>query len=99
MTKPVHKTRAFCLTMTPIESIYEIESNLRDLKPYLHSRDIFVVRKARIKYKQLVDRFFREHGRMVDPERCAVCLNDDDYFLRLLESTRERYYTDGEYSP
>jgi len=47
--------------MTPIESIYEIEAALTDLQKYLHSKDRIVFKKAQIKYKQLVDRFFREH--------------------------------------
>jgi len=85
--------------MTPIESIYEIESNLHDLQPYLHSKDGWVAKRARGKYEQLVDRFFKEHGRVTDPEQRSICLHDENYFLKLMESTRETYYSDNEGSP
>ena len=85
--------------MTPRESIYEIEADLHDLQPYLHSHRALVSKRAQGKYKQLVDRYFREHGRMVNPERRSDCLDDDKYFFNLLESTRKSYYSDSECSP
>ena len=85
--------------MTSIESIYEIEADLHDLQPYLHSKSTLVSKRAQGKYEQLVDRFFREHGRLVSPEQRSACLHDDEYFLSLLESTRKSYYFDSECSP
>ena len=85
--------------MTTIESIYEIESDLHDLQPYLHSKSTWVAKRARDKYEQLVDRFFREHGRILDPEQISLCLHDDKSFLSLMELTRNSYYYDSEYSP
>jgi hypothetical protein len=80
--------------MTPIESIFEIEADLQDLQPYLHSKSGWVAKRAQDKYEQLVDRFFREHGRLVDPEQRSNCLRGDKYFLSLMESTRKSYYSD-----
>lgn len=85
--------------MTSIESIYEIEADLHDLQPYLHSKSALVSKRAQGEYKQLVDRYFREHGRMVNPEQRSECLHDDKYFFNLLESTRKSYYSDSECSP
>jgi hypothetical protein len=85
--------------MTAIESIYEIEADLHDLQPYLNSKSPWAAKRARGKYERLVDRFFREHGRVTDPEQRSACLHDDKYFLSLLESTRESYYSDHECSP
>jgi hypothetical protein len=82
--------------MTAIESIYEIDADLRALQPYLNSKSTWAVKKARDKYEQLVDRFFREHSRLVNPEERNNCLRDDKYFLNLMESTRNSYYFDGE---
>ena len=62
--------------MTPIESIYEIEAALSDLQKYLHSKDRIVFKKAQIKYKQIVDRFFREHVKYVKSEQRNNCLDD-----------------------
>lgn len=77
--------------MTPIESIYEIEEALSDLQKYLHSKDRIVFKKAQIKYKQLVDRFFREHVRFVKLKQRINCLDNVDYFIGLMESVKERY--------
>lgn len=77
--------------MTPIESIYEIEEAVSDLQKYLHSKDKIVFRKARIKYEQLVDRFFREHAKYVKPEQRNDCLDDVAYFMGLMESVKEHY--------
>jgi len=77
--------------MTPIESIYEIEEALSDLQKYLHSNDKIVFKKAQIKYKQLVDRFFREHVKYVKSEQRKDCLDDVDYFIGLIDSIKERY--------
>jgi hypothetical protein len=85
--------------MTPIESIYEIEADLHELQPYLHSKNASVAKKVSIKYEQLIDRFFREHGRLVNPEERSNCLRDHAYFLRLMESTRKGYYSDPVDSP
>lgn len=84
--------------MTSIESIYEIEVDLHDLQPYLHSKSAWVARRAQGKYEQLVDKYYREHGRIVNPEKRSACLHDDTYFLSLLESTRQSYYFDSECS-
>jgi hypothetical protein len=82
--------------MTRIESIYETESKLVDLQTYLHSRDVLVVRKARKKYEQLADMFFREHVSVVDSEQRYHCLHDDASFATLMKSTTEAYYSDSE---
>lgn len=80
--------------MTPIESIFEIKSSFLDLERYLNSKDVLVARKARKKYGQLVDRFFREHGRLVNLEQHRECLNDHGLFLKLLVSVEAKYYCD-----
>jgi hypothetical protein len=85
--------------MTAIESIYEIESKLSDLQPHLHSRDGIVARKARERYRQLVDRFFREHVSALDSEQRYSCLDNDAYFSTLMKSTVEAYYSGHEDSP
>jgi hypothetical protein len=46
--------------MTPIESIYEIQSAVLDLQLYLYSKDAVVSKRAQMKYEQWVDRFFRK---------------------------------------
>lgn len=46
--------------MTPIESLYEIKAAVLDLQRYLLSKDAVVSKRAQIKYKEWVDRFFRE---------------------------------------
>jgi 16S rRNA C1402 (ribose-2'-O) methylase RsmI len=85
--------------MTPIESIYEIEETLIDLRKYLHSKEILVTKKARKKYEKLVDRFFSENVSVVDSEQRYHCLHDDACFVTLMKSTTETYYSDNEYSP
>jgi len=80
--------------MTPIESIFEIRASLLDMLPYLNSKSAWVASRARGHYEQLVDRFFREHGRLVKPEQRSECLQDDDYFLRVMESVEGKYYCD-----
>ena len=85
--------------MTHIESIYEIEAKLHDLQSYLHAKNVWVAKTAQNKYEQLVDRFFSEHGCLVKPEKRSNCLHDYDYFLSLMESTREFYYSGHENSP
>jgi adenosine deaminase len=47
--------------MTPIESIYEIQSAVLDLQRYLNSKDKVVSYRAQERYEQSVDRFFREN--------------------------------------
>lgn len=81
--------------MTPIESIYEIESMYQGLREYLRSKDGNVGKKARKKYEQLVDRFIRENVNFVKPEERYACLHDYEYFLRLMASARDHYYTDN----
>jgi cupin superfamily acireductone dioxygenase involved in methionine salvage len=85
--------------MTPIESIYEIESKLFDFQPHLHSREVIVAREAMNKYEQLVDRFFKEHVSVLDSEQRYICLDNDTYFSTLMKSTIETYYSGHEYSP
>jgi hypothetical protein len=77
--------------MTPIESIYEIQSAVLDLQRYLQSKDKVVIVRARERYNRLVDRFFRENVNIVESEKRNTCLHDVDYFLKLLESTVEYY--------
>ena len=77
--------------MTPIESIYEIQSAVLDLQLYLYSKDAVVSYRAQDRYEQWVDRFFRENINVVEAEKHNICLHDFDYFLKLLESTIEYY--------
>jgi len=81
--------------MTPIESIYEIQSAVLDLQRYLQSKDKVVFYRAQERYEQWVDRFFRENVNVIEPEKRRslhiLCLHDFDYFLKLLESTVEYY--------
>lgn len=77
--------------MTPIESIYEIQSAVKDLQRYLNHKDVSVSYRAQERYEQWVERFFRENVNVVEPEKRNTCLNDVDYFLKLLESTIEYY--------
>jgi hypothetical protein len=77
--------------MTHIESIYEIKSAVLNLQRYLQSKDKVVSYRAQERYKEWVDRFFRENVNMVEPEKRNICLHDVDYFLKLLESTIEYY--------
>jgi len=53
-------------SMTPIESIYEIQSAVLDLQRY-SSKDAVVSKKVQIKYAELIDRFFRENVNFVEP--------------------------------
>ena len=82
--------------MTPIESIYEIQSAVNDLQRYLTDKSPVVLYKAQDRYEKLVDRFFRENVNVVEPEKRRslriLCLQDFDYFLKLLESTIEYYH-------
>ena len=81
--------------MTPIESIYEIQSAVLDLQQYLQSKDKVVSKRAQKKYEQWVDRFFRENINMVESEKRRnlriLCLQDVDCFLKLLKSTVDYY--------
>ena len=81
--------------MTPIESIYEIQFAVHDLQRYLQSRDKVVSYRAQERYEQWVDRFFLENINVVEPEKRRslriLCLQDFDYFLKLLELTVEYY--------
>ena len=81
--------------MTPIESIYEIQSDVLDLQQYLQSKDKVVSFRAQIKYEEWIDRFFRENINLLKPEKRRslriLCLQGFDYFIKLLESTVEHY--------
>ena len=77
--------------MTPIESIYEIQSAVLDLQRYLQSKDKVVSYRAQHWYAEWVNRFFRENVNVVEPEKCNICFHDLDYFIKLLESTVEYY--------
>ena len=77
--------------MTPIASIYEIQSAVLDLQRYRQSKDKVVFVRAQERYEQWVDRFFRENVNIIEPEKRNTCLHDVDYFLKLLESTIEYY--------
>jgi hypothetical protein len=57
------------ISMTPTESIYEIQSAILDLQRYLHSKDAVVSKRAQMKYEQWVDRFFRENKSFIKPEQ------------------------------
>ena len=78
--------------MTSLESIYEIKEAVLEIQKYLHSRDPVVLKKAKLKYMRLADRFLKENNQFVEPEQKSLCLNDADYFLSLLESVKEQYY-------
>ena len=77
--------------MTPIESIYEIKSALLALQRYLSSNE-FVSKRAQTKYVELVDRFFRENDKLVNPQQRQLCLHDPGYFLGLMDEAVEKYY-------
>ena len=77
--------------MTPIESIYEIQSAVLDLQRARHSKDAVISKRAQMKYEQWVDSFFRENVNVIEPEKRNIRWHDFDYFLKLLESTIEYY--------
>jgi len=78
--------------MTPVESIYEIQSAVLDLQKYLCSKDKVVSFRAQMKYEEWVDRFFRENKNFVKPEQRQSCLNDQACFLELIDAATEYYY-------
>jgi hypothetical protein len=78
--------------MTPIESIYEIRSDVLDLQKYLNVKRSVVYGRAYERYEKLVKRFFKENVNVVEAEKHNICLDDVDYFLKLLEETVEHYY-------
>ena len=82
--------------MTPIESIYEIQSAIQDLQRYLKHKDVSVSYRAQERYEQWVERFFRENVNVVEHEKREACLNDPGYFLSLMEETVEHYYLEVE---
>jgi hypothetical protein len=59
-------------------------------------KDAVVSKKAQIKYKQWVDRFFRENESFIKPRQRLTCLDSIDYFLSLMESAVEHYYLELE---
>ena len=85
--------------MTPIESIYEMESMLAGLREPMHAKSTFTAQRALKKYERLVDRFFRENVNFVEPDQRSYCLHDYDYFMTLMESTKESYYSGHENLP
>ncbi|MBN1363327.1 MAG: hypothetical protein JW976_00845 [Syntrophaceae bacterium] len=78
--------------MTPIESIYEIQSAVLYLQRYLNSSDPVVPKIARMKYKKFINRFFRENVNTTEYEKRDICFGNLDYILNLLESMVEYYY-------
>lgn len=80
--------------MTPIESIYEIRAAVLHLQRYLNEKKPVVYHRAYERYEQWVDRFFRENINVVEHGKRSMCLDDVDYFLRLLEDTVEYYQMD-----
>jgi len=81
--------------MTPIESIYEIRSDVLYLQRYLNNKSPVVVHRARERYEQWVDRFFRENVNYVKPEQRLQCLDDSNYFLELMNTILEYYYEES----
>ena len=77
--------------MTPIESIYEIRSDVLYLQRYLYEKKPVVYHRAYERYEKLVNRFFRENVNFVEPEKRIICIDDVDYFLKLMEETVEYY--------
>jgi len=77
--------------MTPIESIYEIRSDVLDLQQYLTGKKTIVYYRAYERYEKLVNRFFRENVNVVEPDKRNSCFDNVDYFLKLLEETVENY--------
>lgn len=77
--------------MRPIESIYEIKYAVLDLQRYLKDKSPVVSYRAQRRYEQWVERFFKENVNVIEAERRNICLQNVDYFLKLLESTVEYY--------
>ena len=80
--------------MTPIESIYEIKEAVVNLERYLLSKDAVVSKKARVKYEQLVDMFFRGNKSIETTKRRQGCLNNQYFFMSLMDERVEYYYLD-----
>lgn len=78
--------------MTPIESIYEIQSAVLDLRQYLQSKDKSVSYRAYEKYEKLVQRFFKENKDLIKPDQKQSCIDDPVCFLALMDDTIEYYY-------
>ncbi len=78
--------------MTNIESIYEIKSAVLDLRRYSSSNSEYVSNKVKVKYRKLLDRFFRENESFVTPQQRQSCLHDADYFLILMDEVVEKSY-------
>ena len=81
--------------MTPIESIYEIKEAVVNLERYMLSKDSVVSKKARIKYEQLVDVFFRGNKCSETTKYRQECLNDHGFFMKLMDEAVEYFYLDG----
>ncbi len=77
--------------MTPIESIWEIRQAVLDLKKYLDSKDDVVRHRAKKRYSEWVDRFFRENKNYLAPQQRDACLNNLEYFLSLLDDAESIY--------
>ena len=78
--------------MTAIESIYEIKEAAVNLERYLLSKDSVVSKKARIKYEQLVDVFFRGNKCSETTKYRQECLNNHGFFMKLMDEAVEYYY-------
>ena len=78
--------------MTHIESICEIKEAVIDLKKLYISKDAVVFEKARVKYEQLVNVFFRSNKGFETTKHCQGCLNDRDFFMKLMDEAVECYY-------
>lgn len=83
--------------MTPIESIYEIRSAVIDLRKYLNSKDGVVSKRAHMKYAEWVNRFFMEQKCFVAQGKRLSCLDDPDYFLKLLDEAAACYYESNDF--
>jgi len=78
--------------MTPIESIYEIQSAVLDLQRYLNGKKSAVYYRAYERYEKLVNRFFRENKDFVKMEQKQLCFSDPVSFLKLMEAAVQYYY-------
>jgi len=78
--------------MTPIESIYQIKEAVVNLERYLLSKDAVVSKKARVKYEQLVNVFFSGNKCLGTPKQRQECLNDKDFFTKLMDESVEYCY-------
>ena len=81
--------------MTPIESIYEIRSDVLYLQRYLYEKKPVVYHRAYERYEKLVNRFFKENKDFVKPEQKLQCFDDPVSFMKLMDTALEYYYELG----